>query len=120
MNTYLILAGFVIGAIGLFRWLYKAVTGEKISIYNAFCLICLPSVIRFFDRRTSGLTEPLPDIAVRLFWFSMYIALFYAALRLWPETKPKHAWIIVACWVPLITITALTWYFMNQDAIENP
>lgn len=114
-RPYIVLAMVLISCTGLFQWLYKQVTREKISFYDAIFFAGLPALIRFVEKRTTGLTNFIPAPGDRILWFSIYVLVFYWALRGWHGARPKQAWLIIACWVPMITVCMTVWYFANKE-----
>lgn len=119
LQPYLIVGLVFVSCTGLFQWLFKQITKDKISFYDALFFAGLPALVRFVEKRTAGFTDSLPDVATRLLWFSIYLLLFYWGLRGWHKVQPKQAWLIIVCWVPLVTICIIAWYFANQDLAQD-
>lgn len=105
-----------IGLMSTFRWLFYKVTAETIGWYYSITFVGLPAVIRMITRKAAD------RIGADSYWtsdtiaFTAYILLFYTLLRMWHDAKPKHAWIIIACWIP-ISVTTIFLYVLSNHLL---
>lgn len=104
----------MIGLLSTFRWLFNKVTDETISWYDSILFVLLPSIVR---RITNWAINQLGSES---FWasssvgFATYVLMFYIFLRMWHDVRPKQAWIIIACWVPVSTASIILFLFSNN------
>ncbi len=116
----LIFIPLFIGLIGTFRWIFNKVTGETIGWYYTITFVGLPAVIKKLANWMATIFGSdsvwISDSA----GFATYILLFYLLLRMWHDVKPKQAWIIIACWVPLLIASILIFVLTNQAELGQP
>lgn len=118
INEVFIAVGLLVGMLGLFRWLFRTVTGETIGWWDTTTFVFLGGLIRRVLRWATSPFEQIPQWIADWGGFAIYLLLMYWMLRAWKECTPKQSAIIITAWIPLVLIAVVAFLLANPGITE--